>query len=123
MSHPTLFEVSFEVCNKIGGIHTVLTTKVPTALERWPGEYVCIGPWLLSQGERDSAFEVEPGHEAFVEACRQMGVPVKVGRWTIPGRPLTILVEFSGLWERKDDLLTHLYERHGVDSLEGDYDY
>ncbi len=123
MSHPTLFEISFEVCNKIGGIHTVLTTKARTAEERWPGEFICVGPWLLSQGERDRAFEVEEGHEAFVESCRQMGVPVMVGRWTIPGRPLTILVEFSGLWERKDDLLAHLYEQHEVDSIEGGYDY
>ncbi|MDA1264587.1 MAG: alpha-glucan family phosphorylase [Planctomycetota bacterium] len=123
MSHPALFEVSFEVCNKIGGIHTVLTTKVATAQSRWPGEYICIGPWLLSQAERSRNFEEEQGHEVFTESCRQMGIPVKVGRWTIPGRPLTILVEFSGLWEKKDDLLAHLWEEHEVDSLEGGYDY
>jgi glycogen phosphorylase/synthase len=120
---PTLFEVSFEVCNKVGGIHTVLSTKASTALDRWPGEYVCIGPWLLSEGERTPPFEEESGFEAFEGACREMGVPVRVGRWQVPGRPRTILVEFSGLWERKDDLLAGLWEQHQVDSIEGGWDY
>jgi hypothetical protein len=50
-------------------------------------------------------------------------VPIRVGRWRIPGRPRTILVEFSGLYERKDQVLAELWERFHVDSLFGGWEY
>jgi phosphorylase/glycogen(starch) synthase len=118
----TLFEVSWEVCHKLGGIHTVVSSKARRMTERLGDSYVLIGPWLLSAGEvRD--FEDDPAHAAFAEGCRAAGVPVRVGRWNIPGRPRTILVEFSGLYQQKDDLLRELWEKHRVDSLFGGWDY
>ncbi|TAJ11138.1 MAG: alpha-glucan family phosphorylase, partial [Planctomycetota bacterium] len=119
----TLFEVSWEVCNKVGGIHTVLSTKAKTLVERMGDDYVAIGPWLMSSQSGPSMFEEEPGFEEFGERCRAMGVPVRVGRWKIPGRPRTILVEFSGLFAQKDGILSGLWERFHVDSLFGGWDY
>ncbi len=119
----TLFEVSWEVCNKVGGIHTVLSTKAKTLTGKLGDEYVCIGPWLLSGGQAPQAFEEESGFGEFCERCRALGVPVRVGRWRIPGRPLTILVEFSGLYGTKDGILAGLWERFLVDSLSGGWDY
>ena len=43
------------------------------------------------------AFEPEPGFESFADSCRELGAPVRVGRWKVPGRPRTILIEFSKL--------------------------
>lgn len=124
MSHPSaLFELSWEVCNKVGGIHTVLSTKATTAVERFGDDYVAVGPWLLSDRDRDVPFDEEPGYEEFCETCRSQGVPVRVGRWRIPGRPLTILVEFSRLLEHRDDLLKKLWDDFGVDSISGEWDY
>ena len=37
--------------------------------------------------------------------------------------PRTILVEFSDFYEKKDSILAGLWERFGVDSLQGDWDY
>src|SRR5260221_469197 len=119
----TLFEVSWEVCNKVGGIHTVLSTKAKTLSGKLGDEYVCIGPWLLSGGQAPQAFEEETGFAEFSERCRALGVPVRVGRWRIPGRPRTILVEFSGLYGSKDGILAGLWERFLVDSLSGGWDY
>jgi len=119
----TLFEVSWEVCNKVGGIHTVVSTKAKTLVEKLGDDYIAIGPWLLSGGSPSPAFEPIGGHEEFVERCRALGVPVRVGRWKIPGSPLTILVEFSGLYARKDAILSGLWERFRVDSLHGGWDY
>lgn len=119
----TLFEVSWEVANKVGGIHTVVSTKARTLVERYGDSYVAIGPWLLSNDRQEQAFEPEPGFEAFAESCRALGVPVKVGRWKIPGRPRTILVEFSSLFAQKDPILAGLWDRHQVDSLTGGWDY
>jgi phosphorylase/glycogen(starch) synthase len=119
----TLFEISWEVCNKVGGIHTVLSSKARTQVERLGDDYVAIGPWLLSDTEHDVPFDEEPAFGAFAESCRQMGIPVKVGRWRIPAAPRTILVEFSSLYEEKDDVLAELWEDHGVDSISGEWDY
>lgn len=123
-SPPSLFEVSFEVCNKVGGIYTVLSTKAPTLTKRLGDDYVCVGPWLLHDAEeRPVPFEEEPGYEAFRETCREAGLPVRVGRWTIPGRPLTVLVEFSSMYERKNEILGELWEHYQVDSIDGAWDY
>ena len=119
----TLFEVSWEVCNKVGGIYTVVSSKAKSLVERLGDEYVCIGPWLLAATDRDSQFQEEAGFEEFSESCRRLGVPVRVGRWRIPGRPRAILVEFTGLLAGKDAVLAHLWEKHSVDSLTGGWDY
>lgn len=118
-----LLEVSWEVCNKVGGIHTVLSSKAKTAVARFGDDYVVVGPWLLSDTDRRNAFTPEAGHEDFVDACRAMGLPVQVGRWTIPGRPRCILIEFSSLYTQKNDVLASLWEDWQVDSIEGGWDY
>jgi len=118
----TLFEVSWEICSKVGGIHTVVSTKAKALVERLGDDYIAIGPWILTGGQPSSAFEEEP-NDAFADRCRAMGVPVRVGRWRIPGRPRTILVEFSGLYAKKDAILGELWTQWKVDSIEGQWDY
>ncbi len=119
----TLFEVSWEVCNKVGGIHTVVSTKAKTLVDRFGEDYVAIGPWMLGGREASEVFEEESGFEAFAESCRALGAPVRVGRWKIPGRPRTILVEFSGLFAKKNEVLASLWEKFKVDSISGGWDY
>ncbi|MCE9595253.1 MAG: alpha-glucan family phosphorylase [Planctomycetes bacterium] len=120
----TLFEVSWEVCNKVGGIHTVVSTKAKTLVARYGDRYVCIGPWLLGNPEIERTFEDETARFAeFADGCRAAGVAVRVGRWKIPGAPRTILVAFSGLFEKKDQVLARLWERFKVDSIFGSWDY
>ncbi|KAA3612450.1 MAG: alpha-glucan family phosphorylase [Planctomycetota bacterium] len=120
----SLFEVSWEVANKVGGVCTAVAGKAPSLVETFGDQYVAVGPWLLSEDPaRQAAFQDEPGFEDFVESCRGMGIPVRVGRWTVAGSPRTILVEFSKLIERKDDILAGLWERYNVDSLHGGWDY
>jgi len=118
----TLFEVSWEVCNKVGGIYTVVSSKARKLTERLGEDYVTLGPWLLER-THTLPFEEEAGFEAFVEACRARGVAVKVGRWQVPGKPRTILVGFSQFFPQKDAVLSGLWDRYGVDSLFGSWDY
>ncbi len=118
-----VFEISWEVCNKVGGIHTVLSSKAMTAVQQFGDDYITIGPQLHGGTGVQPPFDEEPGHEEFVQSCRDLGVPIRIGRWRIPGRPRCILVGFSGLYEQKNGILAGLWERHRVDSIAGDWDY
>ena len=118
-----VFEISWEVCNKVGGIHTVLTSKAQTAVERFGDDYIAVGPQLPGGGGHALPFDDEPGHEQIAESCRQIGLPVRIGRWRIAGRPRCILIGFSSLYAQKNGILAGLWERHQVDSIAGDWDY
>ena len=109
-----LYEVSWEVCHKVGGIHTVVATKARSMVERHGDGYLAVGPWLLSEGNAEKVLDAEPAFDAFAEGCRAAGVPVRVGRWCIPGRPRVVLVEFSGLYARKDQILEAAWKEHRV---------
>ena len=41
-----LFEVSWEVCNCVGGIYTVIATKASEAVKVFGSDYLVIGPLL-----------------------------------------------------------------------------
>jgi len=118
-----LFEISWEVCNKIGGIYTVISSKAKTTVDQFGDDYITVGPWLLSDKDRSIPFEDDPGFADFAESCREAGTPVRVGRWLIPGRPRAVLVEFSKLYQEKDKLLGALWEEYRVDSIAGGWDY
>lgn len=123
--HPDyLFEVSWEVCNKVGGIHTVVATKAPTLAKTYKGVYITIGPdlWRAS-GNNPEFIEQESVLTPWAQEALQDGVCVRVGRWNIPTSPLVILVDFSPLFARKDEILAKLWEHYGLDSLQGQWDY
>ncbi|MBC8328400.1 MAG: alpha-glucan family phosphorylase [Planctomycetes bacterium] len=123
MSGYTLFEVSWEVGNKVGGIHTVISTKAPTLVEKLGDGYITIGPWLLGEDPAAVPFDADPGFEDFCESCHALGVDARVGRWRIPGAPRMIQVGFSRLFDQKDAILAGLWEDFRVDSLSGGWDY
>lgn len=120
-----LFEVSWEVCNKIGGIHTVVGTKALTAIEHFGDDrYIVIGPDLASESENPE-FEEDPN---LLKAWRQIiaseGLRVRVGRWkNVKGTPKAMLVNFSAIMGRKDEILAKLWETYKVDSISGQWDY
>ncbi len=121
-----LFETSWEVCNKIGGIYTVLSTKAKTLQKLYKDKVIFIGPDVWSD-ENPSPYFVETdsllkGWKA--KASLPDGVSVRVGRWDIPGRPIVVLVKFDGMYAVKDEFYGHIWNLYGVDSLHayGDYD-
>ena len=119
-----IFESSWEVCNKVGGIYTVLSTRAKTLQEKLQDRLIFIGPdcW----GEKSSPyFEADSSLlENWEKKEHAEGLKVKVGRWTIPGNQIAILVDFKPYFEKKDEIYTKLWEKYEVDSLHsyGDYD-
>ena len=85
-----LFEVSWEVCNKVGGIHTVVSTKVQSLADSYTGLYVAIGPDILRErGVNPEFVEEHTPLSDWAAQAAQEGVRVRVGRWAIPGEPLS----------------------------------
>lgn len=122
-----LFEVSWEVCNKIGGIYTVLSTKAKTLQKLYKDKTIFIGPDVWT-AEHPSPWFTECNITGLTEWSRNarlpQGVSVRVGRWEVPGRPIAILVKFDGMYAVKDEFYGEMWNRFGVDSLHayGDYD-
>lgn len=115
-----LFEVSWEVCNKVGGIHTVVRSKAAQAVAEFGDGYCLIGPNLPQN------IEFEETDEACWRQIREplamKGLECRFGRWQIPARPKVILVR-PGNRYNKDQLLFRLWEKFGVDSIAGGWDY
>lgn len=118
-----IFETSWEVCNKVGGIYTVLSTRARTLQERLQDNLIFIGPdcWhdqLCPYFEEDNLFS------DWKDAALANGLRLRIGRWTIPSRPVAILVDWQPLTEQKNSFYGQLWEQFGVDSLHsyGDYD-
>ncbi len=119
-----IFESSWEVCNKVGGIYTVLSTRAKTLQSVWEDRIVFIGPDVW-KGKENPLF-AEDGHlwEEWRLQAASEGLHVRLGRWNVPGNPIVILVDFQPYFAIKNEIYTRLWEDFGVDSLHayGDYD-
>jgi phosphorylase/glycogen(starch) synthase len=115
-----LFEASWEVCNKVGGIYTVITSKLREAQAAYGDQYFLLGPDLKTN------LEFEETDEACWAKIREgtaiQELPCRFGRWKIPGEPKVVLVGFGKKYN-KDQLLYRIWEDYGVDSIAGGWDY
>ena len=128
-----IFESSWEVCNKVGGIYTVLSTRAKTLQESFQDKIIFIGPdfWKKEADGDTPATDESPyfreDKSLFAEwqwEAKENGLAVRVGRWTVPGEPIAILIDFKPFFEQKNEIYGWLWENYGVDSLHayGDYD-
>ena len=119
-----IFESSWEVCNKVGGIYTVLSTRAKTLQEALQDKIVFIGPDFWKEQESPYFKEDKTLFADWQGEASQQGLKVRVGRWTVPGEPIAILVDFNPYFEKKDEIYGWLWEHYQVDSLHayGDYD-
>jgi phosphorylase/glycogen(starch) synthase len=124
MTQPqVLFEVSWEVCNMVGGIYTVLATKAEKMRDFYGDHYVVIGPDLARLGDSVPEFEEEIWDPMVLQAISVDQVRVRMGRWMIPGKPRCLLINYSDLYSHRDEILAEYWERNRLDSLFGEWDY
>ena len=119
-----IFESSWEVCNKVGGIYTVLSTRAKTLQEALQDKIIFIGPDFWKEQESPYFKEEKNLFADWQRTAKKQGLKVRVGRWTVPGEPIAILVDFNPFFEKKNEIYGWLWENYGVDSLHayGDYD-
>ena len=119
-----IFESSWEVCNKVGGIYTVLSSRAKTLQEEMKDRILFIGPDFWKEEESPYFKEDSSLFAQWQWEAKEQGLKVRVGRWTVPGEPIAILVDFTPYFAQKDEIYGWLWENYGVDSLHayGDYD-
>lgn len=121
-----LFETSWEVCNKVGGIYTVLSTRAHTLQRLYKDKIIFIGPDIWTKGSESADFIEDNDILEFWKTRNQLpyGLKVRTGRWNVPGKPLAILVDFQPMYAVKNDFYKEMWQKYGVDSLHayGDYD-
>ena len=119
-----IFESSWEVCNKVGGIYTVLSTRAKVLNSLMQDRLVFIGPDCWQEKTNPYFTEDNTLYPDFHALVEKQGLSVKIGRWDVPGNPISILVDFSSLYEKKDQIYGWMWENYQVDSLHayGDYD-
>jgi glycosyltransferase involved in cell wall biosynthesis len=119
-----IFESSWEVCNKVGGIYTVLSSRAKTLQDRMKDQILFIGPDVWKEKESPYFKEDKSLFANWQWEAKESGLLVKVGRWTVPGEPIAILVDFNPYFEKKNEIYGWLWENYQVDSLHayGDYD-
>ena len=120
-----LFETSWEVCNKVGGIYAVLSTKAKTLHQQYKDDLIFIGPDLWTDENPSPTFIESRTPLASWQRKAKLpgGMQVRVGRWDIPGKPIAVLVTFGVLYTYKNALYTDMWNRYRVDSLHGYGDY
>nr|MCK4930148.1 glycogen/starch synthase [Nanoarchaeota archaeon] len=118
-----VFEVSWEVCNKAGGINTVIKTKAPCMIDYYTN-YFLIGPYFKDKADIELQKEEPPDFlkGIFLELQSQ-GIICYYGKWEIRGEPHVILVDFQSLFSDKDKIKTKLWEDFRVDSLNSPHDF
>ncbi len=120
-----LFESSWEVCNKVGGIYTVLSTKAHTLQQSFKDKLIFIGPDVWDNTNAPDFIEDDvlfADWKTYTKTTENL--KVKVGRWNVPGTPPVILVDFKPFFKERDSFFYSMWESFRVDSIHayGDYD-
>lgn len=124
MEHPDyLFESSWEVCNKVGGIYTVLSTKAYTLQQTFQDNVIFIGPDIWKD-KKSPDFKETDLFADWKQYAEKENLRVKVGRWNVPGEPPVILVDYAPFFTEKNTLFFSMWNDFKVDSIHayGDYD-
>lgn len=116
-AEPLLLEVSWEVCNQLGGIYTVLRSKVPSTVSRWGNRYCLVGPYNHATAQVE--FEPAPLVGAVgqvVGQLNEMGFSAHYGRWLVSGRPHVVLLDHLSVFRYLHEVKYRLYADHGIPS-------
>ena len=119
-----IFETSWEVCNKVGGIYTVLSSRAKTLKTNYNDKLIFIGPDLKQTSVNSDFVEDRRLLPAWKKAASELGLSCRIGRWQVPGNPVAVLVDFQPFFDIKDNIYKEAWDLFCVDSLHayGDYD-
>ncbi|MEI6564670.1 MAG: glycogen synthase [bacterium] len=114
-TEPLLFEVAWEVCQQVGGIYTVIRSKVPSIVEQWGNRYCVIGPYNPQTSQTEFE-EVQP-KGLFLDVIRTLndqGIEAHYGHWLITGRPRALLINPHSVQPQLGWIKYLLWEHHSI---------
>ncbi|MDR1673717.1 MAG: alpha-glucan family phosphorylase [Bacteroidales bacterium] len=119
-----IFETSWEICNKVGGIHTVISTKALTLVNEYKSNYILIGPDVWRDTSDNPEFmEDAQLFKSWRTKANEEGLHIRIGRWNIAGNPIVVIVDFQSFTLQKDEIFSKFWETYKLDSLSGQWDY
>lgn len=119
-----LFEVSWEVCNKVGGIFTVLSSKAQQVKKYYKDGYFLVGPYFENASRSTfRADEVPEKYRAAFEEMKNLGVICHFGQWLVEGDPNVILLDFKGYLSHTHEIKQEFWDLYGIDSLQSGWDF
>ncbi|MCD4745768.1 MAG: alpha-glucan family phosphorylase [Bacteroidales bacterium] len=119
-----IFETSWEICNKIGGIYTVISTKALSIVKEYSDNYILIGPDVWKETRENPDFiEDRSLYKSWKEKAENNGLHIRIGRWNIAGKPIVVLVDFTPYFSEKDKIFAYFWETYKLDSISGQWDY
>lgn len=111
------FEVSWEVCNKVGGIYTVLSSKAAQMMSYYPA-FFFIGPYVAKKAAVEFQHLSVPANlQTVFDGLHAEGIDCYYGKWQVKGKPTAVLIDFSSFMQHKDGIKAYLWERFQIDSL------
>ncbi|MFH1709419.1 MAG: glycogen/starch synthase [Planctomycetota bacterium] len=110
-----LCEVSWEVCQQLGGIQTVIRSKAPVMVRDWGLSYCMVGPFnpSLSHAEFEECTPTGPFGSA-VTALRDRGFEAYFGHWLVTGKPQVVLLDPRSIMNKIDKVKYFLWEKHHI---------
>lgn len=119
-----VFETSWEVCNKVGGIYTVLSSRAKTLKTDLRDNLIFIGPDLKQPTANIDFKEDGKLLKNWKKAASELGLNCRIGRWQVPGEPVAVLVDFTPFFNQKNEIYADAWMSFHVDSIlaYGDYD-
>ncbi|HBJ77049.1 MAG TPA: glycosyl transferase [Porphyromonadaceae bacterium] len=121
-----VFETSWEVCNKVGGIYTVLSTRAKSLTALLKDRLIFIGPDVHKGEEKYNSDFIEgktPYEDWAKEENKKGEIMVRCGHWDVPGKPVAILIDFKNFWKNKNDAYYKMWQWYGIESDKGYGDY
>ncbi|MFH1133644.1 MAG: hypothetical protein V1735_04075 [Nanoarchaeota archaeon] len=117
-----VFEASWEVCNKVGGIYTVVKSKAALMVDEYADRYIMIGPFFAKKSQGEFLEEVpSPEFKQVFEAVSKEGIICHYGKWLCAGEPRVILVDFTNFTFQNNAIKAKLWERFRIDSMNTGY--
>ena len=115
-SNSLLVEVAWEVCNQLGGIYTVIRSKVPCMTELWKNNYCLIGPYLHSKmpAEFEPCNDLSDPFGQAVKKMRDNGFEVHYGTWLVSGSPKVVLLNPYSVYYKLNDIKYHIWHEHNI---------
>ncbi len=119
-----LLEISWEVCNKIGGINTVLATKAAQMVKRYHKGYILVGPYFPKAAKHQfEEFSPKGWLKDAFDNLKAQGIFCHCGKWLIAGEPFVVLIDFQSLWPNINQYKWELWNDHKIDSMESGFEF